>query len=201
MKRVHESDAGGMASVRCGPGAKLLTVTPRLLPAAILTWLAVQGTAQPTARPHVPEKINPPAAEKVILEVHASGSQIYTCQQDMDGKYGWALKAPDAELRDEQGDVVGRHYAGPTWKHQDGSEVTGKVVARVDSPDPDSIPWLLLNATAHAGNGVLSSVTSIQRIRTKGGQPPPAIGCNASQARVEAKSSYSADYYFYAPAK
>ena len=136
-----------------------------------------------------------------MVQAHASGSQIYVCQPGADGKMGWTLKAPEAELHDQAGAIIGRHYAGPTWKHNDGSEVTGKAAARVDSADPDSIPWLLVTATGHSGNGVLSRVTSIQRIHTMGGQPPPAGDCNASKEKLEVKSSYTADYYFYAPAK
>jgi Protein of unknown function (DUF3455) len=81
------------------------------------------------------------------------------------------------------------------------AKITGKAAAKVDSPDADSIPWLLVSVTGHSGTGVLSRVTTIQRIHTKGGQPPPAGDCNASKQSVEIKSSYSADYYFYAPAK
>ena len=74
-------------------------------------------------------------------------------------------------------------------------------MARVDSPDSDSIPWLLVTATGHSGEGVFSRVTSIQRIHTKGGLPPPAADCNGSKQNLEVKSSYTADYYFYAPPK
>ena len=149
----------------------------------------------------MPDKIKAPAGEEVVLQVHASGSQIYVCQPGTDGKFAWSLKAPEAELHDPQGTVIGRHYAGPAWKDIDGSEVTGKAIARVDSPDSDSIPWLLVSATGHSGDGVLSRVTSIQRIRTKGGLPPPASDCNAAKQNLEVKSSYTADYYFFAPAK
>jgi hypothetical protein len=79
----------------------------------------------------------------------------------------------------------------------DGSSVVGKLVARVDSPDPNSIPWLLLNADKHSGSGILSSVTSIQRIHTQGGQPPTADHCDASTQGNEVQSKYTADYYFY----
>lgn len=82
-----------------------------------------------------------------------------------------------------------------------GSEVTGKAVAHVNSPEPDSVPWLLVTATGHSGDGVLSRVSSIQRIHTKGGAPPAVTGCNASRLNAEVKSGYTADYYFYAPAK
>jgi uncharacterized protein DUF3455 len=137
----------------------------------------------------------------VILQAHASGSQVYVCQAGANQKLLWISKAPEADLLDVHGVTIGRHYAGPTWKHSDGSEVTGKVIARRDAPDPDSIPWLLLTATGHSGTGILSRVTTIQRIHTKGGQPPQATSCDESKRGTETKSPYSADYYFYAPAR
>ena len=131
---------------------------------------------------------------------HASGSQIYTCQAGADGKFAWALTAPAAELKDQEGKVIGSHFAGPTWKLKDGSEVTGKAAAHVDSPDPGSIPWLLVNTVGRSGNGLLTNVTTIQRLHTHGGKPPTG-GCDESHRGAETKSSYTADYYFYAPAK
>ena len=169
----------------------------------LVTLAYAQNVSPPNVPKDVPEKIKAPANETVVLRTLASGSQIYTCQQGQgpDGKYAWALKAPEAELRDTQGALIGKHYAGPTWKHNDGSEVTGKAVARVDSPDSDSIPWLLVSASGHSGEGVFSRVTSIQRIHTHGGQPPPAADCTASKQGPESKSSYTAEYVFYAPGK
>jgi Protein of unknown function (DUF3455) len=182
-------------------GVRLLPVITKLLQIAVLAGIATQARGQGVPRPDVPDKIKAPAAEEVVLHVHASGSQIYVCQPGTDGKLAWTLKAPEAELHDQQGAIIGRHYAGPTWKDNDGSEVTGKAMARVDSPDPGSIPWLLVTATGHSGDGVLSRVTSIQRIHTKGGVPPSAADCNAAKQNLEVKSSYTADYYFYAPVK
>jgi len=181
--------------------AKLLPVITRLLLIAVLIGIAIQASGQSVPRPDVPDKLKAPAGEEVVLQAHASGSQIYVCQPGTDGKLAWTLKAPEAELHDQQGAIIGRHYAGPTWKSDDGSEVTGKAVAKVDSPDADSIPWLLVTATGHSGDGLLSRVTSIQRIHTKGGLPPPAADCNAAKQNLEVKSSYTADYYFYAPPK
>jgi hypothetical protein len=155
---------------------------------------------QPEAAPDVPDSIQAPAGEQVVLLAHATGSQIYTCQAATDGKFAWTLKGPEAELHDRKDKVIGQHSAGPSWKLKDGSEVTGKALAKVDALDPASIPWLLVKAVSHSGNGVLSSVTSIQRVRTHGGQPP-ADGCDAAHVNAETKSSYSADYYFYAPGK
>jgi hypothetical protein len=171
---------------------------------AVAIGLVVFGLAgayaQKQSSPDVPAAIQTPPGLEVVLLAHASGSQIYACQAGADGKFSWTLKAPDAELKDEKGNVIGRHFAGPTWKLNDGSEVTGKAAAHVDSPDAGSIPWLLVNVVSHSGQGLLANVITIQRVHTHGGKPP-AEGCNASHSNAETKSSYTADYYFYAPAK
>ena len=165
----------------------------------ILSFISFPAVAQHLPRPDVPEKLAAPAAEELILQAHASGSQVYVCQAGADQKLSWVLKGPEADLFDSSGVPIGKHYDGPTWKYKDGSEVVGKVAARQEAPDATAIPWLLLTAANHSGNGVLSAVTSIQRIHTKGGQPP-ASGCDDSRRGDEVKAAYSADYYFYAPA-
>jgi len=157
--------------------------------------------AFPQARPEVPDNLKAPAAEKVILHAHATGVQIYVCQAASEEKTAWVLKAPEADLTDATGKKIIHHFAGPTWKHIDGSEVTGKVVAKQDAPKPGSIPWLLLSAATHTGDGIMERVTTIQRILTEGGLPPMASDCNVAANGKEQRSSYSADYYFYAPAK
>lgn len=167
----------------------------------LLTAFAfAQTTPSKDAPPDVPDAIQVPAGEEVVLYTHATGSQIYTCQAGADGKFGWTLKAPDAELHDRKDKVIGHHSAGPSWKLTDSSEVIGKAAAHVDALDPDSISWLLVKVVSHSGNGLLASVDTIQRVHTKGGQPP-AEGCDASHHDAETKSGYTADYYFYAPAK
>jgi hypothetical protein len=148
--------------------------------------------------PAVPSKIQVPDGAELVLQAHASGFQIYVCREAADGTFAWTLKGPEAALYDQGGAVIGKHYAGPSWKHNDGSEVTARAVARVDSPDADAIPWLLLSVTSHVGNGALSRVTSIQRIQTAGGQSPLASGCGAPNREVETRSAYEAEYYFYA---
>jgi hypothetical protein len=153
------------------------------------------------ARPEVPDSLKPPAGEDVILSAHATGVQIYVCQAETEQKSAWVLKAPEAELTDSDGRTIMHHSAGPTWKHVDGSEVTGKVIAKQDAPKPGAIPWLLLSAATHTGEGILARVTFIQRIHTEGGLPPKAGDCNVSANGKEARSAYSADYYFYAPSQ
>ena len=172
-----------------------------ILLASILSILALPlANAQKEPPPDVPNAIQAHAGEEVVLLAHASGSQIYTCQAGADGKFTWTLKAPEAELKDRKGKVIGSHSAGPTWKLKDGSEVVGKATAHVDSADSDSIPWLLVNAVGHSGKGLLTNVTTIQRVHTHGGKPP-SVGCDESHRDAETKSNYTADYYFYAPAK
>jgi Protein of unknown function (DUF3455) len=144
-----------------------------------------------------PRKLQPPANEKLLFKVHAKGDQVYTCKGDA-GQFTWTLKAPDAQLFDKGGKPFGKHFAGPSWEASDGSRVTGKVVANAPSPDPESIPSLLVNVVSHDGSGVLSSATTIQRLNTKGGKAP-ATGCDASHVGQEIRVSYSADYLFYAP--
>jgi hypothetical protein len=169
-----------------GPGAILFGAV--FLLAVALGSHRAEGQTQPS----VPDSLKPPAGEHLRVHAHASGQQIYTC----DGSK-WILSGPDAKLFDEAGKQLGTHFAGPTWQWSDGSQVTAKPVANA-TVDPESIPWLLLTATGHTGDGVLKNVSSIQRLQTKGGKPP-ANGCDASHKGVQARVSYTANYYFYEP--
>jgi len=171
---------------------------PRLLALACLAATAAQAQSQP--RPEVPDAIKAPAGEQVVFVAHAAGSQIYTCGKGDDGKPQWTLKAPEAQLRDTKGALIGHHAAGPSWKHIDGSSVTGKLVAKAPAPEASSIPWLLVTVVSHDGKGKFERVTSIQRIHTKGGQAPPAAKCDPSRPAAETWIPYTADYYFFAPA-
>jgi len=188
---------------------RLLLAPAAVIGLAILISLTSFANAQTNAQkdvppkesaPDVPDAIAVPAGLEPVLFAHAKGSQIYTCQAGADGKYNWTLKAPDAELSDRKGKVIGHHSAGPTWKLNDGSEVTGKAAAHLDSLDSDSIPWLLVNVVTNAGKGQLANVTAIQRVHTHGGKPGNDP-CDESHKDAETKSSYTADYYLFAPAK
>jgi Protein of unknown function (DUF3455) len=178
-----------------------------LATAALLTATlgkAQSKTGEPAqqreAAPDVPDAIAVPSGQEVVLFAHGVGSQIYTCQTSTEGKFAWALKAPEADLHDRKDKVIGQHFAGPTWKLKDGSEIVGKAAAKVDSLDPESIPWLLIKVVSHSGSGLLNNVTDVQRLHTHGGQPP-SEGCDEAHKGAETKTNYTADYYFYAPAK
>src|SRR5258707_12395306 len=111
---------------------------------AIGMLLAAQG--QGPARPEVPESLKAPAGEQVILAAHATGVQIYVCQAGADQKFACVLKAPEAELTDATGKKIAHHFAGPTWKHADGSEVKGKGIVKQDEPKPEAIRGLVRTA-------------------------------------------------------
>ena len=163
-----------------------------LLPcvAALFCYVLVHAQA-------IPQQLQPPANEKLLLQVHAKGDQVYICKEGVT-QFAWALKAPDAQLFDKDGKPFGKHFAGPSWEAGDGSQVVGKAAANAPSQDPDSIPWLLVTVVSRSGQGVLSPVTSIQRINTKGGKAPSS-GCDSIHAGQEQRVPYTADYLFFVP--
>jgi Protein of unknown function (DUF3455) len=168
-------------------------------PFVVFALIALASSAQDPSRSALPANLRAPSNRQLMFRAHAVGDQIYTCKAS-EGAYAWALKAPDAQLFDSDGQSLGHHFAGPTWESKDGSRVIGKLAASAASPDPDSIPWLLLAAIRHDGNGAMSQILSIQRLNTKGGKAP-AAGCDNSHIDAETKVPYQADYYFYGPVK
>jgi hypothetical protein len=137
----------------------------------------------------IPENLKAPAGEELLMRASAEGDQIYSC----DGSK-WTLSGPEATLFNGVRQV-GSHFAGPTWKWSDGSQVMGKPVASA-TLDADSIPWLLLTATNHAGDGVMKNVSTIERLHTKGGIAP-ASGCDVAHKDEKTRVHYTADYYFF----
>jgi Protein of unknown function (DUF3455) len=154
--------------------------------AILLSALIVTAKAQTP----LPETIAAPG-ETVVLTVHAEGAQVYECKAGSDGKLAWAFREPIATLFVD-GKTVGRHYAGPNWEHIDGSAVVGKVVGNAPGATSNDIPWLKLQVTASRGNGVLTGVTTVQRINTKGGKLEGAC----DKAGTFRSVPYSAEYVF-----
>jgi Protein of unknown function (DUF3455) len=138
----------------------------------------------------MPAAIDAPG-QTVLATVHAEGAQVYECKADTEGKLIWQLREPIATLFLD-GRTVGRHYAGPTWEHTDGSIIVGKVVGIVFGATPDDIPWLRLEVVDRHGNGLLSGVTTVQRINTKGG----AARGSCDNTGIYLSVPYSAEYVF-----
>jgi hypothetical protein len=103
----------------------------------------------------------------------------------------WALKAPDAKLLNQQGSVIGRHFAGPTWELNDGSRIKGQVLAKRVAQDATAVPWLLLESVG--GTGTFGAVRFIQRTETHGGNAPDGSCGQGAMRRVP----YTATYSFY----
>src|SRR5229473_3463605 len=134
--------------------------------------MVAASTLAGAASAQVPPAIAAPG-ESAVVTLHAEGAQVYECKAGSDGKLAWAFREPIATLLLD-GKTVGRHYAGPNWEHVDGSAVVGKAVANVAGKTPSDIPWLKLEATAHRGSGLLSGVTTVQRINTQAVVPAGA---------------------------
>ena len=140
---------------------------PRSTALALLLLLVSPMTA-PAAEAPLPDAIAAPG-EIVVLSVHAEGAQVYECKAGADGKSAWAFREPIATLIVD-GKTIGRHYAGPTWEHGDGSAVVGKAVGNAPGATANDIAWLKLEVTSRRGSGVLAGVTTVQRINTQGGK-------------------------------
>ena len=147
-----------------------------------------------------PPGLEVPNGNAMLFELIGQGVQIYDCQPRPDdvSALQWTFRFPEAMLLNTRGEVVGRHFAGPTWEGNDGSQVVGEARANAPSPDPNAIPWLLIQARSNQGAGLFSSVTYIQRLHTSGGRAP-AEGCDPAHAGQELRVPYTATYVFYGP--
>jgi Protein of unknown function (DUF3455) len=165
----------------------LPSVRSAVLALLSMTAATVGVSAAETA---LPDAIAAPG-ETAVLTVHAEGAQVYECKAGPDGRLAFAFREPIATLLVD-GKTVGRHYAGPTWEHGDGSAVVGKAVGNAPGTTAEDIPWLKLQVVASRGSGVLSAVTTIQRLNTKGGKLEGAC----DKAGSFKSAPYAADYVF-----
>ncbi|MGB6634748.1 MAG: DUF3455 domain-containing protein [Bradyrhizobium sp.] len=156
------------------------------LSALLLSGLVVSAKAQTP----LPAAIAAPG-ETVVLTAHAEGAQVYECKAGTDGKLAWVFREPIATLLVD-GKTVGRHYAGPTWEHVDGSAVIAKAAGNAPGATADDIAWLKLEVTSSRGSGVLTGVTTVQRINTRGGKLAGAC----DKAGIFKSVPYSAEYVF-----
>lgn len=168
---------------------------------SLLLMVASLAFATPTARPddnnqplELPsplcDKLQVPAGNELAFHLYARGVQIYRWSGST-----WQFVAPSATLFADPGyhAQVGIHYKGPIWESNSDSSVKAVKLWEC-SPDPDAIPWLLLQANATSGPGVFSSVTFVHRVYTTGGKAP---SYNGSTDGESVEVNYTAVYYFY----
>ena len=152
--------------------------------------IVAASTLAGAASAQVPPAIAAPG-ESAVVTLHAEGAQVYECKAGTDGKLGWVFREPIATLFAD-GKTVGRHYAGPNWENSDGSAVVGKVLASAPGATAADIPWLKLEVASRRGSGILTPVTTVQRINTSGGKLDGAC----DKAGTFKRAPYSADYVF-----
>ncbi len=134
-------------------------------------------------------------AGEPAIQLLGKGVQVYGCAE-AGPSYAWRLKGPDATLTDAAGAVAGHHFAGPTWRANDGSAVVGSVLTSAPAPRPGSVPWLVLAAKSHAGAGRFADIAYVVRSQTEGGAAP-ALGCDAAHIGAEVRVPYQATYLFF----
>ncbi len=160
-----------------------------LLPSLLIAFAPFQ---------EVDPTLTPTAGGVAVATAAGRGVQIYGCSAGTDGSYSWAFKNPEAALTEpSSGKLLGTHGKGPTWTWNDGSAITGTVLAKTPSPEVHSIPWLLLKTqSVGAAKGKLSEVGLVRRSETRGGEAP-STGCDARHVNSTLRVPYSATYTFY----
>ncbi len=154
----------------------------------VLLLLSTPLVSASAAETPLPEALAAPG-ETIVLTAHAVGMQTYECKAGTDGKLAWAFREPVATLiADDK--IVGRHFAGPTWQLSDGSAVVGRVAASTPGATANDIAWLKLDVVSRSG--MLSNVTTVQRINTVGGKLDDACDRPGDSHSMP----YTADYVF-----
>ncbi len=170
---------------------------PHRLAALLIALLApakALWAAEPA--PTVPAALQVPAGAELSFSSKITGVQIYACAKKGDAAYEWQFKAPEGIMADNKGAAIGQHAVGPSWTLNDGSKITGEVLARAPAPEAADVPWLLLKTKSVGGAGRLAGITYVQRLKTQGGIAPKD-GCDAGHLGAEQRSPYNAQYYFY----
>jgi len=198
------------------------TTTARTLRFAYAMVLAVafaSAMPQPTyaqreTLPPVPDTIQVPAGQRLLMAGHAYGTQNYICLPSASG-FAWTLFGPQATLFHNDANQMITHFlsANPdeagtlraTWQHSvDSSAVWARAIGMSTDANfvaAGAIPWLLLEVVGAEegpnGGRQMTAATYVHRLNTAGGIAP-ATGCSVS-ANVGARAfvPYQADYFFY----
>jgi Protein of unknown function (DUF3455) len=134
-----------------------------------------------------------PADSSIVLAATADGVQIYESKPNPSGGFQWSLKAPEAELKNVSGEILGKHGAGPSWTLNDGSSIVASLPPLKNLASSKSVPWLLLAVKSKSGSGILEKVDYVVRVATEGGAAP----ADPPQAEGQiVKVKYQAIYLF-----
>jgi hypothetical protein len=92
--------------------------------------------------------------------------------------------------------VIGTHfmdYTGLAWEGLNGDKVIAAPLVKTVI-NPNTAPMVLLQATAHNGNGLFSQVTFIIRVPIMGGLPRP---CNNPGNQAEVQVPFTTQYLLF----
>lgn len=172
----------------------------RLLAACIGTFALQQNVIAQldSSQKNLPALIQVAAGNRLVLETTAQSKITYECRKEKEPLtiYKWLESSHEAVLKDSDGKELGS-YAGPParWSMNDGSFVTGSQVA-VSPNGEKNIPLQLVKTDVAGGQGVLTAVSYIQRVKTKGGLAPKTK-CSEGNEGEKVEVEYQALYRFW----
>jgi hypothetical protein len=135
-----------------------------------------------------------------VATFYAEGVQKYVAKEKPGTNpvsYEWSFVAPQANLYDITNSKVGSHTAGPSWQLSSSDSIFAQAFTpakTAPSPDPGSIPWLLLKPKeGKIATGLFANVDYIQRIATIGGVAPASAPAGPGETK---EVKYTAIYRF-----
>ena len=173
-----------------------------LAAASVVTLLGACSSMTPMqpmfSQDGLPDAVKVPAGNRVAMETVGVGEITYECRDKANapGMTEWVFVGPNAVLNNRSGKQVGKYYGPPaTWESMDGSKLTATQLA-VAPAGAGNIPYQLVRANPAMGSGMMSGVTHIQRVATKGGVAPATV-CSAANKGTKEIVKYQADYIFW----
>jgi hypothetical protein len=150
----------------------------------------------------IPDILNVPEGNKLVLQTFAKGVQIYQVRRKTNepNVFEWVNIAPAATLyaKPEFVNPLIDHFAGPSWQFIKGPEKGETVVATRSqgiTVDQTAIQWLLLKAVDSLSTPN-NKITFVQRICTVGGLAPKTEPNEAILGQIDS-IPYTASYLFY----
>lgn len=138
--------------------------------------------------------IEAPQDSIAVMQLEASGEQIFQCSRDMKGWF-WRFETPNAYLFDPAtNQALAKHGYRFSFTHNDGSTIYTRII-RVGENDGKNIPEALFSVIEHKNNGRLGNVRYVLRTKTSGGMPTRS--CTEARKDQWLKVPFEATYTFY----
>ena len=105
-----------------------------------------------------------------MLTLHAEGAQVYECKAGTDGKLGLGVPRADRDTAGSTARPSAVTMPGRTGNTAMAAPWSARLPATPRARRANDIPWLKLTVTSRRGTGILTGVTTVQRINTAGGK-------------------------------